>query len=465
MIMSKYCRALKKTVHYIGNESGAIAILFALSLPMFIGAAGIAVDLAQAYNVKNRLGNALDKAALAAASTTGTAEDVEAQAKKYFDANFPDAKLGTPYDFAATVSDGFVTVSASARVDTTFMSILGQDYMNVYSETQVVRDLAGVEIVLVLDVTGSMAGNNITALKTSLCAASGTTCTENSFMNIMFTKISDVEYLRIGIVPFSQSVNVGPYGLGVDLTGAPYETAFVDRPATDDHVSPSSDIQYTTTSTSLDWYGCILERASPGDTTDETTPNWGMYRYPKTCTKYKNGKCVSYSNPNNGCTGSIVVPLTNDQPTLVSSIANLKTAGNTYGNVGMVWGWHLISPDFPFTEGVAYDDPDWSKTVIMMTDGDNTIASKYSVYGDTAAAGLTADDLDAKFAETCENMKAKGITLYTITFQSGISDATREIFRACASDASKYYNAPSNDDLVAAFEEIAHQLSQLHIIK
>jgi hypothetical protein len=87
----------------------------------------------------------------------------------------------------------------------------------------------------------------------------------------------------------------------------------------------------------------------------------------------------------------------------------------------------------------------------------------YSVYGNTSSHNIDADDLDDRFAEICRNMKREGLTLYTITFQSGISNATRQIFRTCASSPEMYFNAPSNNDLVAAFEQIANQLSQLHL--
>src|SRR5690606_23598104 len=102
---------------------------------------------------------------------------------------------------------------------------------------------------------------------------------------------------------------------------------------------------------------------------------------------------------------------------------------NTYGNVGMVWGYHVITPTEPFTEGVALDDEEWSRTIIMMTDGDNYVYDPYSAYG--ANPGLTARDLDEKFEDVCENIKEDGITIYTVTFQSGINNTTKDYYRAC----------------------------------
>lgn len=430
------------------DENGVSILVFALTLPVMLAASGVAVDLAQAYNVKVRLGNALDKAALAAGTVSGSDEEVRDVVLKFVEANYPDIKLGNTLNIDAVVNERSITVTADAQVNTIFMSMFGYDQITVSEESEVIRELSGVEVALVLDVTGSMAGNNIAALKTA----------STSFLNIMFGRISNLDYIRVGIVPFSNSVNVGAYGLS---------DGFVVRPATDDYVSPASNIQYSaTTGTTTNWKGCILERAYPLDTTDDESPDWQMYRWPRTCTRTRNGVCTNWSgDANNLCTNSRIVPLTSDQALLQSTIDNLAVGGNTYGNVGMVWGWRLVSPTAPFTEGSEYGDPDWSKAVIMMTDGDNTMHPTYSVYGKTSTNGMDANDLDDRFAEVCANMKEQGIKVYTITFQSAITNATRQIFRDCATTPDYYYNAPTNEELVAAFERIANQLSQLHLSK
>lgn len=448
---SKLAASMKR---WFANEAGVVALAFALSMPVFIAAAGISLDMAQAYNVRARLSNALDKAALAAGSMHGTEAEIEAKMALFFDANYPEDKLGAPYDIEIELEEGTITVSAKARVDTSFMAILGYEYIDVSQRTIVRRELKGVEAVLVLDVTGSMAGNNIAALKTA----------SHTFIDTMFGRISNLEYLKIGIVPFSVSVNVGRYGLGLTPEGDSYGSVFVDHPATDSYVSPASNITYGTGSTN--WRGCILERASPKDTNDDATPNWGMYRYPRICSRYNsNGTCRTWSNnnANTNCTSSGIIPLTNDQVRLETAIDNLSVGGGTYIPIGTIWGWRVISPDAPFTEGVSYNDPDWNKFVIIMTDGNNEPDNTYSAYG--ANPGLTAGNLNTKFATICSNMKAAGVVVYTVTFQSGITNATRDIFRQCASDTTKYFNAPTNASLQTAFRKIANELSQLHIVE
>jgi len=64
-------KALSRNVRdYLRHELGVAAVIFAIMLPVIIASAGMAVDLAVVYNSQNRLANALDKATLAAASSS-----------------------------------------------------------------------------------------------------------------------------------------------------------------------------------------------------------------------------------------------------------------------------------------------------------------------------------------------------------------------------------------------------------
>lgn len=446
-LIKKYCSA----------KSGAISIVFALSLTVIIASAGIATDLAIAYNAKNRLMGALDKSALAVGSSSGNEEELRGVMEKFFNANYPADTFGTPYNLTLTITNGnIIDVSASVSVETIFMAIFGKDTMDVSGESQVIRELAGIEAVLVLDVTGSMRGTNIAALKTA----------STNFINTMFDEISDVEFLKIGIVPYADTINVGRYGIGLNPDGTYYDTGFVDNPATDEYVTPASNIVYGTGTN--DWHGCVVERTAEGEQmTDASAPNWHMYRYPYRCVRSSWYGCSEYSTPNYGCGSAEIVPLTNEQATLQNSIDNLPTSGNTYSNLGMVWAWRLISPTFPFMEGVEYDDEKWTKTVILMTDGNNTVDSRYSTEGADGDPGVSDNtaEQNAKLAQVCEDMKANDIRLYTVTFQSNINETTKDIYRQCATSESMYYDAPSDDDLVVVFDKIADQLSKLHVSK
>ncbi|MCC7037305.1 MAG: hypothetical protein IT560_08335 [Alphaproteobacteria bacterium] len=191
---------------WIADTSGVVALVVVFCMPAFFAAAGVAVDLAQAYNLKTRLSGALDKAALAGGNTDGTAAEVEERIRAYFDANYPEGALGEAYDITVQTPPGMVDVHAKSKTRTVFMNIFGQEYIDVFAETIVRREITGLELVMVMDNTGSMnedAGGGATKIQASKTAAT-------KLLDILYGPTSKVETLFVGVVPFSQDVNVGP---------------------------------------------------------------------------------------------------------------------------------------------------------------------------------------------------------------------------------------------------------------
>ncbi|HYD17139.1 MAG TPA: pilus assembly protein [Patescibacteria group bacterium] len=188
------------------DTSGVVALVIAFSMPVFFAAAGVAVDLAQGYNLKTRLAGALDKAALAGGNTQGSAAEIEERIMNFFHANYPEGELGEAYDITVLTPPGMVDIHARSKTRTVFMNIFGHEYIDVFAETIVRREVTGLELVLVMDNTGSMlssAGGSTSKIDASKIAA-------NKLLNILFGPGSNVETLFVGVVPFSQDVNVGP---------------------------------------------------------------------------------------------------------------------------------------------------------------------------------------------------------------------------------------------------------------
>lgn len=478
--MKAYIKKIRERIDsYIKDCGAAAAVAFGLTIPVLVSAVGVSVDMAQAYLVRERLSHALDAAALAAGAMASDDEQaIEDKVNDFVYANYPSGRIGATYDILVDTVGGEVSVRAYARLDTSFMKIFGYNHVDVMAETTVQREVQGIEVVLVLDNTGSMStSNNIGALKTA----------SKNFVNVLFERAEDPDNIRIGLVPYSSSVNVGPYGLGLNLTGGAYETAFVEPPETDiytgyeDGDTPYSD-PYGIAAEDLvynpgakgQWHGCVLAADYPLDTQDHPGP-WEMYRYdhngstnasyhdmwdaPITKGDYYNTRY----GPNYHCPRQPVVPMTNNREVLDDAIDNMRADGFTLGNYGMVWGWRLISPEAPFTEGSSYNSKMWDKAVLMMTDGDNTMNHAYTAYGKTNTHSIRPDEENERFLEVCNAMKEKGILIYTVTFYSNINARTKGYYEECASDESKYFDAPDQEELIKVFERISRELSNLHI--
>lgn len=450
---------MKKNIFkkYIRNTVGVVAVWFGMSVPLVVSAVGVSVDLGQSYLVKERLSQALDAAALAAASMSSEDESViEAKVNDFIDANYPPDKIGYKLHVDVNSTSDKLFVSATARLNTSFMKTIGVDTIDVYAETEVTKEVKSIEVSLVMDVTGSMSkNNNIATLRTAA----------TDFVDIMFDRVKDINQIKIGLVPFSTSVNVGPYGLGKTPTGLNYDTPFVNNP---------SNLEYSATDTKK-WMGCILEGEYPLDVEDHEGP-WDMYRYCRTSTGAVIPNCDTNYNrttkvytarreQNYICPRTPIVPLTNNKTELKASIASLKASGNTYINTGLMWGYRMLSPDFPLTEGVSWNNEDWKKAIILMTDGVNVMHNFYSVYGPTANHNIKNSDLDNRVLEVCDALKEKDVLLYTITFESGVSNYTKSLFENCATQPSMWYHAPSKEKLIEVYQTIAKELSNLHLSK
>src|SRR5580704_1837486 len=167
-----------------------------------IFAAGMAVDVGRAYSVKVRLAAALDAAALSVGSESGlTAGQLSTYLQNYFTANYPSTALGTnvtvtPVPANADLSAAVVNYQASAGVPTVFMRLIGVNSIAVTTTAQTSRTI-GLEVVLVLDNTGSMLcgpNDGAPAYSDGQCAtgvvSSDTSCTNGSNQSRICTLIT-----------------------------------------------------------------------------------------------------------------------------------------------------------------------------------------------------------------------------------------------------------------------------------
>jgi hypothetical protein len=195
--------------------------------------------------------------------------------------------------------------------------------------------------------------------------------------------------------------------------------------------------------------------------------------------------------PNQSCP-SPLLPLTTNRTNVMAAINGMSHwyGGGTNNNEGVAWGWRVLSPTAPFTEGKAYGQA--RKIMVVMSDGRNAIVdnpnsdqrSDLTAYGHLelwqngsyrnavpAAARIAPNNknqleshLNARMALTCNNAKLAGIEIYTVLFQEPDSD-TRTLFENCATDKDKAYLAEDAEELAAAFDDISDSIGELRITR
>lgn len=472
---------LQSCKRYWRTTTGTIAIMFAFMAPIIVGSAGFALDYAQAYLVQQRLIQALDAAALAGASSSTNAAEIESKIKQFFEINYPEEAFGFTFEPEVQIVGDKVYVTGRAFHSTTFLRVMGITEINLETQTVVNREVRGIEVALVLDVTGSMQGAAIQSLRDAT----------NTFIDTIFARVSDPRFLKIGLVPYSVTINVGSIAPQI-----------VDKP----YVPGRPNVKYDPSKPRTEWAGCVMARETPHDiydssifdggkwkaywwehTTGDTIRNfWDPAQGGTTTIPYVNNPSGNdmnnHANPNLGCPlTDPILPLTSNKTLLKERAAALRPwhRGGTLGNLGMTWGWHVLSDQEPFTEGAPYDSFLWRKAVVMMTDGENQLFRKpnikkqsdYSSYGyiddnvlGTKNTGVGRDIVNERFVQTCEAMKELGITIHTVVFGTAILNRpTEEYYKQCASSPNHHHRAASGSDLVKVYEDIARELSNLHI--
>ena len=513
-------KALKNLAARFRRETrGNVATIFALSLVPVALLSGGAVDLSQSMNARSRLAQALDAAALAVGVNTSLSNaDATSIANDFIAANYPGRELGVVQNVNVNIDDesDTVTVTGEARVQTTMLGMAGIDYITVHWESEVQRARQRLELVMVLDNTGSMGGSKIRDLRDSA----------ELLTEILFDAADDPTDVKIGLVPFAATVNVGTeyeraWWLDPNAEspihaewagGNPVEVETCSgrgrrrRCTTEEVVVNHWELFDQLRNTS--WDGCVEARSIPMDI-DDTTPNrshpetlfipyfapdepdtgsysnsylsdgisGGVDTRLEYLDKYDNGR-PSREGPNRRCTTTPITPLTTNERTVLSAIDDMGASGTTNIPNGIGWGIRTLSPGAPFTEGAPWSDDEYIKAMVILTDGNNVMSgrntnqmSDYEAYGFVAdgrlgrrssSSNVLSGELDDRTEAACDYAKAQGIRVYTITFQVN-SSSTRDLMRDCASHSSLYFDSPSAEALEDAFEMIAGDLTNLRL--
>lgn len=192
----------------------------------------------------------------------------------------------------------------------------------------------------------------------------------------------------------------------------------------------------------------------------------------------------SVKGPNGDCPVNAIQPLTSTKSLVTAALDALDPQGGTNIHAGTEWGFRVLSPTAPFTEGQAYSNST-SKVMIVMTDGENTAYSSsnmngsryYSHYaypyngrlgspGDSSSTMET--EMNNRLKQTCTNAKNAGIEIYTIGLdveETSDPDTNTQLLKDCSSGAGYWYFPTEPSQLTTVFTTIANKLSVLRLAK
>jgi Flp pilus assembly protein TadG len=198
------------------NQAGNTMAIVAAAIIPLAALIGGGLDMSRAYMARARMQQACDAAALAgrrAMTTNSMTTDNIAEAKKFFDFNFPQGTFQAA-TFVPTIRSKpgettTVQVSAATTMPTTVMKIFKYETLPLEVTCESRFDIGNTDIMLVLDTTGSMAqaisdGNGGTT--TRLAALKQAV---KDFYDTLGAGSITTGRIRYGFMPYSSTVNVG----------------------------------------------------------------------------------------------------------------------------------------------------------------------------------------------------------------------------------------------------------------
>lgn len=409
---------------YSRDQSGSIAIIFALVFLILVTVSGGAIDYGRYALARMKTAQAMDSAVLAAGRVLklerGNTQKALAAAERYYAENKSDMLSQDNVEFS--IEEGNVAVSiADARIKTPFLSIIGIEELRIRNVAKAVSAGGGntgshVEISMMLDITSSMAGGRLAAMQRAA----------KDLIDIVVWEDQSEVTSRVALVPFSEYVNVGHKY---------YEVITGKKPlaANDDGT-------------------CVLERSNQrrysGKAPDRQAGYFDTFEMPF---------CVTMSP---------VMPLSSDKHALSDHIDRMVDLGATAGHLGVQFAWYMLDPRWAGVWGAqssplpyamirqktASGDPKLFKIAVLLTDG--AFNMSYS--------GPDAKTQALKF---CDRMKKKGIIVYTVGFMIGHLAVASDMMQQCATSPDYYYDADDGEALRMAFRDIALQVSTLRLIR
>lgn len=420
---------LAKIRQFLAAASGNISLVFALSLAPLAAGVGGALDYTRTMTIGSEIQSALDAGVLAAASLS-QGGDPETVVRAYVEAAIAEhdgviENLVVTVDSTIALNARDVTADAVVSVPTLLLPVVGIDRLTMLRASQATEQIRNLEIALVLDVSGSMSGSKIEALRDAAA----------EFVNVMFD--ADPGGLTsLSIIPYNGGVRLPDLVNAQIVSGGSPERSGCPELGEDHPVSvalPANGLPW------LEWRG----------------------------QEQRDGHSSSFCPESDEAS----VFLQQERQPLLDLIDRLDAGGNTGLDVATAWGARALDPLWRGRLGgvfperpVDYQSEGTLKVLVVMTDGAATAQRRtyqdsdgdwqtYSLYSSSQAR--------TNMAAACDAAALEGVAIYTIAFQ--VSGSTnRDLMRNCASQSQNYFEVETMD-IAAAFSAIAADLNSLRL--
>jgi len=396
------------------SENGMTLPLLGVSMVVVTGLVGVAIDTARMQMVQSKLQFSLDAAGLAAGSTASTA-NINSEVTKYLYANF-NGYMGasvTNVGVNPNAQTTAINLTATATLPSTFLQLLSISTITVNANSQVSRQITGLEVTLVIDVSY---GDGLSNFKAGL----------NNFIQTLFNSAAGVSgNLYVSVVPFNQTVNIGTgnsswlnassvtannaagWGPGGSWGGCVMarssSEATVDDPPTGGNTLFNQYYYASDTAATLaqkkvisiaaantdfaqgpsEWQTLDALQQTDSQNSMAFFEDLGLNLWQGTLSstlKYASPLNSTNQGPNFMCPPSIV-PLTNNQTSVTNAINSVSVVqGDWLPDMGLEWGWNTLSPRWQgYWTGVAsamphnYNTTGWNKAVVWV-EGYSTIS-------------------------------------------------------------------------------------------
>ena len=174
------------------------------------------------------------------------------------------------------------------------------------------------------------------------------------------------------------------------------------------------------------------------------------------------------------------VSSTKTSATFNAYVDSLTAGGQTYHDIGLMWGARFLSPTGIYSatnaDAVAPGGYQVSRHIVFMTDGELKPTSNLpdawgvnsvmnNVQATNAVAPPSADDTDVYQSHLrrtqiiCNEMKKKNFTIWIVGFGTGLSNE----LKACASDSNHWAIASDTATLRKTFAKIAQTIGGLRL--